>query len=835
MTDRHTRRVLDHLSNPRYEPSDVGELADQLGVDRDERASFDRAVKQLVEEGRIVEGSSEEVALPPPGREIVGVFRGTDRGFGFIVPEEMTAHGDLFVPPNATGAAMPGDLVRARVRHDKRRAGGGRSPYTTRVIEVIHRADQHYVGTLRKQRSQWVVVPDGKAMGDPILIRDPHAKNAVEGDKVVVEVTVYPEQDGGPIEGVIVERLGEAGEPDVETQGVMRAFGLDPAFPDEVMRDARAASGKFSAALSDGLPEHREDLTAELICTIDPPDAKDYDDAIHVRKLDPKAERDGAAWELGVHIADVSFFVEPGTAIDADAYERGNSTYLPRVVVPMLPEVLSNGVCSLQEGVKRFCKSCFLRYDEAGMVIGERFAETVIESAKRLTYLEAQALIEDDIREARKHTRSEPKYSRDLIQMLKRFDELAKLIRKRRLEAGMIVLGLPEVELVFDDAGNVVDAHPEDDAFTHKIIEMFMVEANDAAARLFDRLDVPMVRRVHPDPDAYSQDELRAFARVAGYNIPARPSRLELQQLLDGVRGKPAERAVHFAVLKTLSKAEYSPQLIGHFALASEHYTHFTSPIRRYPDLVVHRGVKAYLDAAREARKPKAVVERMTDSGLVPDEKRMKQIGRHCSATERNSQQAERELRNYLVLALLEQHLGEEYAGTVTGVTGSGVFVQLDKYLVDGLVRSQDLPGPKGEQWRLNDRAGSLVAQRSGRAISIGDTFTVVVAKVDLGRRSMDLVIVEDPGAAASSDDADGGGKSQGKSKSQSPPRHKQNPGAKKAHAAAMKFKRTKKKDQKGGRGQSPGGGGASGKKSRKKRRGGGPGGGAGGGGKRGG
>ncbi|MFW5682094.1 MAG: ribonuclease R family protein, partial [Phycisphaeraceae bacterium] len=598
---------------------------------------------------------------------------------------------------------------------------------------------------------------------------------------------------------------------------IMRAFGLAERFDEDVVTEARDAARKLDVEQAD--PD-REDLRDLLICTIDPPDAKDYDDAISLRKLDAGQESDSAAWELGVHIADVAHFVDAGSALDREAYERGNSTYLPRKVVPMLPELLSNGVCSLQEGVDRFTRSCFLRYDKQGKVVGERFCRSIIKSAKRLTYLEAQALIDGDLREARRHAFGEAHYPREVIQQLQHMNELAKTIRGRRLDQGMIVLGLPEVNLIFDDAGRVVDAEPEDDAFTHTIIEMFMVEANEAAARLFSRLDVPMVRRIHPDPDAHDVSELRQFARVAGYNIPMRPNRKELQQLLDSVRGKPAQHAVHIAVLRTLSKAEYAPQPIGHFALASEHYTHFTSPIRRYPDFIVHRAIDAYLDAAAEfqlkgvpsKKQARRIAEALVHDDRVPDLDRLIEQGRHCSSTERNSEEAERELRKYLVLELMASKLGEDFAGTVSGVIGRGVFVQIDRYLVDGFVPVAELPGPRDERYKLNHTTGALVAQRSGKSIQIGDTFTVRVAKVELASRQMELVVVDTGGGpkqatkgkkttAKPTDEGNGppqgtgGGKGktntkpdeQGKKRPRRQPR-----GARKAHQESMRVKKTR-------------------------------------------
>ena len=742
MSDRYTSTILRHIADTRYEPRTLRQLAQDLGVDDKEFNQFKAAAQALLDDGCVILGSADTIALPPPGKEMVGVFRAHEKGFGFLQPDELTQHGDLFIPPGASKDAMNGDRVRAKVIRESRRASTGKSPFVGRIIEVIQRADRQYVGTLLKRGKTHVVQVDGRLMSDPVIIRDPSVKNARVGDKVVIEIVEYPKDSNDLAEGVITELLGPGGEPEIETRSVIRAFGLAEKFPPAVLSEARQVSQAFD---HDDVPDDREDLTGTLTLTIDPPTAKDYDDAISIR---PCKHGKQDAIELGVHIADVAHFVQPGSELDKEAYARGNSTYLPRVVVPMLPEVLSNGVCSLQEGVNRYAKSCFITYDAEGKVLKERFARTVIRSNKRLTYLEAQALIGGNLREARKHAATEPKYPKPLVAALHQMNDLAKRIRERRLDQGMIVLGLPEVELIFDDTGRVIDAEPEDDAFTHTLIEMFMVEANEAAARLFDRANLPMIRRIHPDPDAHGIDDLRMFARVAGYNIPARPSRKQLQDLLEAVRGKPAQRSVNMAVLRTLSKAEYAPMLVGHFALASDHYTHFTSPIRRYPDLVVHRGIDAYLSAANagNGKRPSArkIGNILSTDNLVPDEIAMREIGRHCSTTERNSESAERELRNYLVLELLADHVGEDYGGTVTGVTGNGVYIQIDKYLVDGFVRSSDLPGGRNDRWKLNPKTGALVAQRSGATISIGNTFTVRVASVDLGRRVMELAVLAD-------------------------------------------------------------------------------------------
>ncbi len=755
MSLKYQSRLSAHLRHERYVPVTVDQVAEELGIDVSEREEFRRAVDAMVKVGRFAIDHLGRIRLPAMPEEVTGVFRRNPRGFGFVIPDQAYREGDLFVPPDATGDALTGDRVRARVSRNYR---GGDREVSGEIVEVLGRKRASFTGELTRRGSQWLVFPDGRELTQPIIVDDPAVKNARAGDKVSVEITRYPE--GGPgggamAQGVIVKVLGEAGLPDVETQATIEAFGLPGEFPRECIDQARAATKRFEEevgkAATHGYNKHeRIDLTGEFICTIDPPDAKDYDDAISLRRT-----ADG--WDLGVHIADVAHFIPPGTALDLEARERGNSVYLPRLVIPMLPEVLSNGICSLSEGVVRFCKSAFMSYDEDGRIVTEHVGATAIRSAKRLTYLEAQALIDGDIREARRHSRTEPKYTDELIRTLREMDKLARAIRERRRKAGMIHLELPEAVLVFDDAGHVIDAVPEDNAFTHKIIEMFMVEANEVLARLFDGLGVPLLRRVHPEPTPGDVSELRQTARVAGFTIPKSPTRQELQALLDATAGTPSARAVHFAVLRTLTKAEYSPADIGHFALASQAYAHFTSPIRRYPDLTVHRALSEYLrqtdnghDRPRNDKSRRKLGQALMELGPargIMSEEDLVEIGRHCTQTEENAEKAEQSLRQFLVLQLLTSHLGEAFQGVVTGVSNAGVFVQLEKYLAEGMIKTADLPTGNtfgGGRWTIDQRSGALVNANTGRSFAVGDRVTVLIAAIDLPMRRMDLV-VSDP------------------------------------------------------------------------------------------
>jgi ribonuclease R len=757
MPSRYRGRILDHLQHDRYRPVDLGLLQKQLRISTEEREIFLQAIDGLAAEGAIEEGRDRKWRLPTFPDRVEGTIRITSRGFGFVRTDRPYREGDLFIPAFAVADALSGDRVAARVvRRERGRgrgaAGDDREGASGRVEEVLSRGRTRFSGELVKEGRQWLARPDGKVLREPVVIRDPGAKNAVEGDKIVFELLLHPEA-GALGEGVIIEVLGEAGRPAVETAAVIASFGLPTAFPEPALEEAHRAGAEFERRIRAGTPlaEDREDLTELLTITIDPPDARDFDDAISVER---SSGPDGSPrWTLGVHIADVAAFVPQGGSLDSEAQSRGNSVYLPRLVIPMLPESLSNGVCSLQEDVPRFTKSAFIVLDARGRVLEQRICRSLIRSRKRLTYLEAQAVIDGDLAAARRHARTETAWTPEVVDLLRRADELARILQRRRMQAGQLVLQLPEFELVFDDAGQVVDAEPEDTSFTHTLIEMFMVEANEAVARIFADLGVAVLRRIHPDPGFGDVEQLRTYARVAGFNLPEEPDRRDLQALLERTRDTPVARAVHLAVLKTLAKAIYGPTMIGHYALASEHYLHFTSPIRRYPDLAVHRACEAYLDLTENGRrlpggrKLLALRRDLAEDERCIGEQTLVELGRHCSDTEVNAEEAERSLRTFLVLRFLEdRHLGEDLPGAVTGVMASGaVFVSLDRFLVEGRVPPELLPGrqKRGGAWSYHPATMRLIAPRSGASIGLGDPVVVRIHRIDAASREMDLEIVE--------------------------------------------------------------------------------------------
>jgi ribonuclease R len=734
MSEQLQSQILAHLKSTGYRPQRPRGLAQELDVAGEEAYhAFRDALRELMHAGRVVLGARGAIMLPGERSRdglITGSYRHNKRGFGFVVPSDPTGHEDLYIPEGQNAGAMTGDIVRAKIIDRGHR--DGRTIYTGRIVEIVKRTQKRFVGSLAKAHGEWFVYPDGNTLTDPILTPDAATKHIKPGTKVVVELTSYPGEDSQRAAGVITEVLGQAGEKDVDLKSVIVQFNLPGPFDETVRDQARAAIDEFDPEVE---RQHRLDLTDQIICTIDPDDAKDYDDAISLRQLE------NGYWELGVHIADVSFFVPADSPLDTEARERGNSCYFPGYVIPMLPEVLSNGVCSLQEAVPRLCKSAFITYDDDANPVGTKFANTIIKSRKRLRYREAQAIL-DNAQEIPhpQGNRNVSDYEPEVVELLHQMNALARRLQKRRHNQGQIVLELPETELVLDDEGKVVDAVAEDQSFTHTLIEMFMVEANEAVARLLDNLNVPFLRRAHPEPKVESSERLRTFVQVAGFKLPKDVDRKGIQALLHAVKGKPESFTINLAVLKSLSRAEYSPQAIGHYALASEYYCHFTSPIRRYADLTVHRLLDAYFEA-RERPEHTGGKHRKKKIDLgeeVPTYDELVELGKHLSFTERRADDAERELRQVKLLELLQHHIGDEFMGVVTGITNFGIFIQIQTYLIDGLIRYENL---MDDWWDVDERAGVVRGQRTGKKIGIGDVAKVIIARVDPARRELDLAI----------------------------------------------------------------------------------------------
>lgn len=699
------RRIIKFLKHRDYTPLKVAPLAKAIGVSSEDYPQFKLAFEELHRAGHVVIGAKNLVSLPPLSGRIIGTFRANPRGFGFVIPLEPNSQGDLFIPPAATAEAMTGDIVAAKVVKEGKRAGQMRC--SGRVVEILERSQNKVVGTLVKRPEGWMLEPDGKGFTEPIGVDDVTAKNAREKDKVVVEILTWPTEKY-LARGVIIEVLGRAGQYESEIKSVIHQYHLPGEFDADCIEQARKAAAGFNPEKVDG----REDITGKVIITIDPPDAKDFDDAISIEK-DTKGN-----WELGVHIADVSFFVTEDSPLDVEAKNRGNSAYLPGRTIPMLPEILSNGICSLQPGQRRFCKSAYLTYDKEGNILGRRFANSIINSVQRLTYEDADKALKDRTKGIKP----------EVVKLLKDMETLSQAIERRREKAGMIHLDLPEIELVMDKSGRVVDAHPADTSYPHTIIEMFMVEANEAVASFLDRHNIPFMRRIHPEPDALGMKSLSQIVRAFGVSVPQVPDRAAIQELLAAVKGDDCSFAVNLAVLRSFEKAQYSPLSIGHYALASTHYCHFTSPIRRYADLLIHRVLEFYLQNRPDAAKGNSAGLDLTE------------IGKHITFTEQRAEDAEKELKTVLLLQMLSKKIGDELDCVVTGLASFGVFVQSRRFGIEGLIQMSDL---EGDAWKFNQKAQCIVGQRSGYTIRMGQAVKVRIVSVNVPARQLNLVPVK--------------------------------------------------------------------------------------------
>jgi ribonuclease R len=718
MQEKFTNRIIRLISRPDYQPLKHRALARALNVPDTDFESFRQALEDLRRQDKLIIGPKNCISLPQMTNRVVGLFESTSRGFGFVRPEKLTAQGDLFIPAGNALDAVSGDRVVARVsKYGKR---GGQMRLTGQITEILERGFTQLVGTLTREGKNWFVRPDGKQLTEIVAVDDPGAKDARAGDKVLVEIAGYPTENYYA-QGIILERLGKSGLSSTELKAVIRRFQLEDKFTPSALRQARRAVQDFDPekAVKQGL---REDIRNQTVITIDPFDARDFDDAISLRKL-PHDQ-----WQLGVHIADVSHFITPDSQLDRQAQHRGTSVYLPQYVIPMLPEQLSNHICSLQEGQDRFVKSAYIKLDNKGKILATRFANSVIRSTQRFAYEQVDLILQGKT----------GGFKPAMINQIKKMEQLALILQKRRQKQGMLTLDLPKADLIYDDDGHVIDAKPESTTFSHTMIEMFMLEANEAVARLLDSFNVPFLRRIHPEPDSLATGQSARIIKICGYVIPKNINRQGVQDLLNAVRGKPESFIINLAILKSMQPAEYSPSPIGHYAIASTHYCHFTSPIRRFPDLTVHRLLQAYL----EGHLSKKTTENF------PGYQQLEELGQHCTKTEKNAEKAENDLRDAKILQMLSNRLGEEMDAVVTSITNFGLFAQCERFLIEGLIRPNDIPRKtsprppgkaKSPRIQKNQSRGSFT---DWCPYKMGQTIRVRIAAVNPAARTLDLVPV---------------------------------------------------------------------------------------------
>ena len=604
---------------------------------------------------------------------------------------------DIHVAAVAALDAASGDTVRVRLSkaRDVRRPG-----LSGEIIEIVKRRTTRFVGSYFEATDLGWVQIDGTGFARPVAVGDPGAKGVRPHDKVVVEMVRFPThlRDG---EGVVVEVLGKAGAAGVDTLTIIHEFGLPGEFPEAALDDARRQADRFD----ESVPSGRRDLTDRTIVTIDPVDARDFDDAISLERV----ER--GHWLLGVHIADVSHFVREGSPLDQEARNRGTSVYLPDRVIPMIPEIVSNNLASLQPGKVRYARTCWIEFTPDGVPVHAAEEPTAIKSRRRFTYEEVDVFLADP-------DTATVAMTPEVRALLGRMRDLARILRSRRMARGALQLEMPEVKIDLDRDGRVTGAHVVENTESHQIIEEFMLAANEAVANALAAAGAGFLRRIHPQPDPRKLRQLTEFVSELGFEVDTLESRFELQRLLDMARGKPEEHAVHYAVLRSLTRAAYGPQEDGHYALASDCYCHFTSPIRRYPDLTVHRA----LAAIAKGRRPPA-------EGLMT-------LGAECSELERRAESAERELIKLKLLLFLSKQIGVEMDAVVTGVEAFGLFVQGLAIPAEGLVPLDALPD---DSYRYDRASHTLSGRRPGQSFRLGDRVRVAVARVDLERRTLDF------------------------------------------------------------------------------------------------
>jgi ribonuclease R len=700
-------QILALLASPDYRPLDKRELVRALGRKSGVRMGLNHALRELERSGEIARIRKNRYILPTAADLVTGTLQIHQAGYGFLTTEK-PGEPDIFIAAENTGTAMHGDRVVARIARDEL-YGRTKGRREGRVIRILERAHDTIVGTLQHSRNFYYVVPD-----DPRLVHDVYVqlpppaavpKTPARGDKVVVRLESWESRHVNP-EGEIVEVLGPASAPGVDMLSIVRKYHLPTEFPNNVLDQADRIPEKIDARQLGG----REDLRKKFIVTIDPDDARDFDDAIDVEKID------SGGWRLGVHIADVAAYVEPDSALDREARRRGNSVYLPDRVIPMLPERLSNGVCSLNPGVDRLTHSVFIHFDKNGVAKSARFARTVIHSAHRLTYKQAYAILKSAPRDP-------------LGEQLHVAWELASILRRKRFEHGSLDLDFPEVKLRLDETGKPVRLERIDNDESHQLIEEYMLAANEAVARELKKRTVPTIYRIHENPDPDKLAEYREFVLSFNYQVGDLTHRAEVQRLLVSIRGKPEEQALKIGLLKSLKRARYAPQPLGHYGLAKPNYLHFTSPIRRYADLVVHRAL------ADHNGKHRARI----------DMSQIASISEHVSMTERVAAEAEIESVRMKKLEFFQRQLDERnpqvFRAAIVDVRNYGLVVELPDVLITGLVHVSSLT----DDFYLFEAAQRrLIGRRSRKRFSVGDEVRVFVVRVDAFKRQVDFAMASE-------------------------------------------------------------------------------------------
>lgn len=718
--------LLAYMREGAYRPLTLGDMVHIFGLDKPQRRQLKALLAELEATGDIVQTRTKRYGVPERMNLVVGRLQGHQRGFGFVIPAR-GGTGDLFISAQNMGTAMHDDRVVARIL--TRGGPQGQRP-EGEIIRVLQRANHRIVGTLDRTRRYGFVTPADNRLGPDIFVALADLGSARTGEVVVVEITRWPEGRRSA-EGRVVERLGQEGHPGVDMAVIMVKYDLEQEFPRAVQRQVRSTPAEVRAEDLEG----RLDLRSLTTFTIDGADARDLDDAV---SLEPLADGRRARWRVGVHIADVSHYVPAETPLDLEARRRGTSVYLPDRVVPMLPPQLSNGICSLDPGVDRLTLSLLVDLDDDGQVVDHQLTPAVIRSQRRFTYDEVAQIIATGPADgaADRHQRARPAHGpaaeEELAAALLAMHQLAQARFTQRLQRGSIDFDFPEAKIVMDEAGVPVHIEVERRNAATQLIEEFMIMANEVVAQQFTPQQIPFLYRIHEPPTLEAAQSLQSLLALFGHQTgKLRSSKVkprDFQAWLQRVQGRPEEYLIQVATLRSLQRALYSTDSLGHFGLASNLYSHFTAPIRRYPDLMLHRIIKLQLSGQLVAG------QRDELGRLLPD------VAADASAAERQAEEAEREATDLKKAQYMQQFIGDEFSGFVSGIMPFGMFVQLPN-TVEGLVHVSTMTD---DYYEFVEEHLMLLGERTGKIYRPGHPVRVQVAGVDLANRSVDFLLIDE-------------------------------------------------------------------------------------------
>ncbi len=704
--EERKERIVAFMRDKAYKPLLFKELLMVLDVPEKDTELFTQVIDELEEEGRIFKTHGKRYGVPTRLNLVTGRIQGHERGYGFLIPDDELME-DVFIPADSLNGAMHNDRVVARVNKksstDRRMEG--------EIIRILKRANTTLVGTFENSMSFGFVVPDNKRISGDIFVSKSEFQGAKKGQKVVVEILKYPEARRNA-EGRIIEIIGDRNETGVDILSIIKSYNLEEDFPEDVLNQANSVSETVTEEMIQG----RRDLRGLRMVTIDGEDAKDLDDAVSIEILE------NGNYRLGVHIADVTNYVTENSPLDIEALDRGTSVYLVDRVIPMLPRKLSNGICSLNPHVDRLSFTVIMDIDKNGRVYNHEIFESVINIDERMTYTNVYKILVDNDQELIK------RYSHVAPDFYK-MQELALILRKKRFQRGAIDFDFDEAKVVLDEKGRPIDVKRYEITIANQIIEEFMLACNETVAEHFFWTNTPFVYRVHEDPDEEKIHNLNEFLYNLGYSIKGinKIHPRALQDLLEKVKGTRHERIISTVMLRSLQKARYSNESTGHFGLAAKYYCHFTSPIRRYPDLIIHRIMKLYLKGGMSEEKIRQL------EGILPE------IAKQCSERERGADEAERESEDLKKVEYMKAHEGEIFEGIIANVTSFGMFIELDN-TIEGLVRMSSM---EDDYYNYDEAHYCLVGERTRKIYRIGDTVKVILAKADISARKIEFILVE--------------------------------------------------------------------------------------------